>query len=685
MGGHRNTVNQAPDYTGLQLQTSAQGLPVPLAWGRTRGAPNLIDYDDFTVHKKTVGKGGLTGKGTEYTYSATLIMALCEGPIGGITKTYINQGWQSGYVAAGFTQFTGATPQAPWSYMASKHPAKARGYQGMAYLAAANYDLGTSESIPSLSFEIEAPLDSTGYTGGPDADCALVVDDFLTNTQYGCDFPMARVDATTLLSSGAATTTGDSAYQTYCRAMGFGLAPFLSNQEQGIAVLGRWMQITNTAPVWTGYALKFIPFGDHAITGNGVTYLPHSNPPFDFGDDDYIQDNDADPVQMARRDWFDAYGRLAIECRVRDYDYNTAPIDWIDQAAAELLGPRQASMISAHEICDTAMATKVVSLIGARMVYIRNVYTFKVGPEHIRYEPMDTGFITDAAAGIISQPVRIASIEEDDTGDLTFICEEFPGTVGAATPATSGGPAGTAPNSMIAPAAVNAPVIFEPNSAAALFITGSDAPCVICAVSGGTAGVADPNWGGCIVNVSTDGSTYVPIGRVNQPARMGLLSASLATYGGSNPDSGHTLAVNLAESAGTLASASSGATAAAGATLCWVDGELIGPETATLTGTSAYNLTDLYRGLFGSTIAGHSSGTQFARLDNSIFTYQLPAAYIGATLYFKFQSFNIWGNATQDLASCTAYTYTPGGAGYGGGSGGVPGTPTGGAAVTAGP
>jgi hypothetical protein len=49
-------------------------------------------------------------------------------------------------------------------------------------------------------------------------------------------------------------------------------------------------------------------------------------------------------------------------------------------------------------------------------------------------------------------------------------------------------------------------------------------------------------------------------------------------------------------------------------------------------------------------------------------------------IYIKLQSFNGFGGVAggvQDLATCTAYTYTPTGAGFGGGSGGVPTTPTG--------
>ncbi len=43
----------------------------------------------------------------------------------------------------------------------------------------------------------------------------------------------------------------------------------------------------------------------------------------------------------------------------------------------------------------------------------------------------------------------------------------------------------------------------------------------------GTSGVADPNWGGAFVWISTDGNTYQQIGTVLAPARQGLLTAPL--------------------------------------------------------------------------------------------------------------------------------------------------------------
>ena len=84
--------------------------------------------------------------------------------------------------------------------------------------------------------------------------------------------------------------------------------------------------------------------------------------------------------------------------------------------------------------------------------------------------------------------------------------------------------------------------------------------------------------------------------------------------------------------------------------------------TATLTSAHHYSLTYLYRGLFGTAIAPHSTGAQFAFLNGSaIFKYDLPAQYVGREIYIKLQSFNVFGGGLQNIATCTAYTYTPAG------------------------
>lgn len=68
-----------PAATGLQIQTSSNAVPVPIVWGQSKIAPNIIQYVEFKARKvKTGGKGG--GSPKSYAYSATILLGMCEGP-----------------------------------------------------------------------------------------------------------------------------------------------------------------------------------------------------------------------------------------------------------------------------------------------------------------------------------------------------------------------------------------------------------------------------------------------------------------------------------------------------------------------------------------------------------------------------------------------------------------------------
>lgn len=127
------------------------------------------------------------------------------------------------------------------------------------------------------------------------------------------------------------------------------------------------------------------------------------------------------------------------------------------------------------------------------------------------------------------------------------------------------------------------------------------------------------NWGGCTVWLSADGNSYRQIGRIVGAARMGTLTATLPS--GSDPDTTNTLAVDLSESSGVLSSGTQ-ADVDGFRTACFVDDEIVSYETATLTAAHKYNLTYLRRGILGSAVASHASGSQFLRLDDAVFVYQ---------------------------------------------------------------
>jgi hypothetical protein len=202
------------------------------------------------------------------------------------------------------------------------------------------------------------------------------------------------------------------------------------------------------------------------------------------------------------------------------------------------------------------------------------------------------------------------------------------------------------------PGDTNAPIVFEPPAA----LTGGAVEVWLIA-SGGA------DWGGCQVWISTDGSHYALAGTIYRGARQGVLSASLPAAG--DPDMTGTLAVDLTQSRGQLLSGTQ-ADADSFVTLCYCGGELVAYETATLTAAYKYDLTYLRRGAYGTAIGAHAAGTRFARFgpnDPSLFRYSYPTSFVGQSVFIKLPGFNIFGQALQDIAAVSAYSYTLAGTG----------------------
>jgi hypothetical protein len=212
--------------------------------------------------------------------------------------------------------------------------------------------------------------------------------------------------------------------------------------------------------------------------------------------------------------------------------------------------------------------------------------------------------------------------------------------------------AGGGVDTLADPGDSNPPIIFEPPTA----LSGGVLEVWIIA-SGG------PDWGGCQVWVSSDNATYALAGTIYRGGRQGTLTAALPSH--ADPDAANTLSVDLSQSQGQLLSGTL-ADADNFVTLCYCDGELLSYQTATLTALYQYDLTYLRRGVYGTPINAHSSGSNFARFgpnDPSLFRYRYPGNFIGQTIYIKLPSFNIFGQRLQDLSALTADTYILTGAG----------------------
>ncbi|MGL4576357.1 MAG: phage tail protein [Burkholderiaceae bacterium] len=96
MAGKKSTIaTEEPRLGNLRVQTSMQGLAIPMVWGQTRVVGNLVWFGDFqsipvttTTRQGGKGGGGVTQVDTKYEYRAGAIMALCSGPVAGIASAW---------------------------------------------------------------------------------------------------------------------------------------------------------------------------------------------------------------------------------------------------------------------------------------------------------------------------------------------------------------------------------------------------------------------------------------------------------------------------------------------------------------------------------------------------------------------------------------------------------------------
>lgn len=649
MGGTPKTAAQeTPALDHITLQSSAYGQPIPIVYGTFRVPGLVIWYDEFkaTRHEQSqeVGKGGSADvKSVTYTYSACVQMALCEGPIVSFGRVWKDKDVYVATYAAGF-EASDVGPRSnptPWAHLTSAHSAKALGYGGTAWVAAAALDLKNAQ-LGNHTFEVRGFNGTHTHTytdprgasqTAYDAHPKDIITDLLTSTEYGAGWDSSRI----VVALGADGTAGSS-YENYCHAVGFYLSLALTEQSTALDVINGIAESTNSALVWSQGKLKVLPYGDTTATGNGFTFTPDTTVAYALGVDDYVTNGADDPIQVERTNLQDTYNSFPVEYSDRAQDYKVTVAEDPDQADGEAYGLRRASPVNLHYICRPEIATAVSRLKAQRSVWIRNTYKFRLPQRYVLLEPMDLVSLTEPRLGLDAHVVRITEItESEEEGTFEIVAEEWPFGTGTHTLYTAQVGDGTAVNFSADPGNAYAPEGFVPTlqlSAGALQFW--------MVTSGGT------NWGGADVYVSDDATTYKFAGTAYR-ARFGVTVGAITS-------SSTTISVDLTASAGTLIS-----TTAAGAaddlTAIWIDGEVISYQTATLTSAYNYTLTGCLRGRQSTTAAAHSSGAACIRLDEGVFKFPLTYARLGATVYVKLASFNTLGGAKQDISGLSAYTF----------------------------
>lgn len=445
--------NPAVADTRLKIQSSIVGSPRQIGCGQTRIAPTVFGYYDFKATpvdngggKGGGGKGGVvsSGKGgggaTSFSYSATLMFGVGEGPVSSFVGYWNNQDQLKPLTAGNI--FLGTYTQNPWSVIVSRHPSQALAYRGLAYQAIADFGLGQSTALPNFTYEILWRADLTNAISGlPDCNPRDWVKALLSDPDWGAGFPSASV------------ATMD-VFANYCLATGLVISDTLTASQALNNYLTQLVAALNCELVWNG-TLDIRSYGDVALSANGGTYTPAGSVAT-FNDGDYLSNQNGDqqtPIQCVRSSWAeDAPNSVRVECLPRTNQYNPSIVEAKDEALISQFHYRPGQVVTNHFFKSQSSALLSAHLQLARL-YVRNTYSWTADQRWIALDPMDKVTLNSATQNISGLVVRIREISENDDGSLTFTAEEvLPGQAfpyASETPLPNGLPAPCPPGPTI--------------------------------------------------------------------------------------------------------------------------------------------------------------------------------------------------------------------------------------------
>lgn len=438
----------------------------------------------------------------------------------------------------------------------------------------------------------------------------------------------------------------------------FFISPVIDHQDTASSLISKWLEAGMCAAFMSEGLLKLVPYGDTTTAANGCTWTAPSSFPVALDDTCYLpRKGGEDPVKISTGPWQDAYNTVQVQWNNRNSQYAPEITPESIQSAINRYGARIEDPQSWDFITTLPAATYAASIRVKRMVYTRNGWNFALPFNYSYLEPMDVVPITTDSVwnggnsnvnlGVVNKLVRIIKVVDNPGAEgLQITAEDYPFGVHQPTIYNKDLASGETQQNLFANPGDSEVVLFEATNR----LTGFAGNEIWMGATGGK------DWGACNVLVSQDGTTYQQVGTIDVRARLGVLDSTFAN--GADPDTTHSLVVDLAVNSEALESGTS-TDADSGNTLCFVDGEIIAYSAATLTGQDQYTLgTYIRRAQRGSVASSHAAGGLFLRLDDTVFKYTYDPSWAGQTLHFKFQSVNAFGNATQDPSTLTPVSFT---------------------------
>ena len=619
--GRENITSRADRIGEFQINSASYGEVVPVVLGTTRLSGNIIQWEDFTAHEhrksQRVGKGG-GSKNTSitYTYTVAVAIGLCEGPIKGIGKVWIDKEvYQYPNDKIGLTAYLGNREQLPWPYMVGKHPDKALPYSGLAYMAGV-VDMGDRAGLPTFNFEIQGQLLNTG--DGVDVNPA----DYIVHVLKSIGIEETAID-------------GIDNFREYCKQADILIStPPDGKAKKAQQIVSDIADICNCYLFWSNDRLKIVPLADKPIK----TWDPRSQIQYDLTEDDFLSGSDGRLVEYKRKSNSESYNTATVEFINRANSYEKEAVTFEVLADVQRNGMKPAPSYSAHYIYTKARAMYLAEQLAMKRLYERNQYSFKLDWAFCRLEPGDLVTLTESTCGLHKQIVVITDVQEAQDGELQITA--------------IGKPAGVyAPTKYDVHENERPFVDYNKPAQSILDATFIQPPADVMGKGQELwVGVSTPvEWGGCEVWMSDDPTAnFQSMGMINTTARIGKLVSPLSAEG----NSCIVRMVNGMLKSGTHIDAERGNT------VCYINGECLSYETATLNTDGTVTLNNLVRGQFNTPIGSHSAGDKLSRLDEAFMRIPYRKQDVGKKIYAKFTSLNNLGGQQEDISRVKQYEYT---------------------------
>ncbi|MEQ1761566.1 MAG: phage tail protein [Pyrinomonadaceae bacterium] len=599
----------------IRLQGAQQGSPIPIVYGRNRTAGTIIwatGLIESTTTSTSGGKGGGGGVSTtDYSYSTSFAVLICEGTLSKVRRIWANEkviyDWRSGgsptlapYLdSSKIRVYLGTQTTADAAIEADKGAGNVPAHKGMAYAVFEDLPLAEfGNQIPSLTFEVETDH----------ANLKIALEDVagrvgLTSTEY--DFSAVVAYPTRGMIIGARTEAG-RVMEAFARANFFEIV-----ESQGVI---------------------------KAVLRNGTSVL--TIPSDDIGAAEYGDTETARFVETTRSEETELPREFTVSYQSEALDF----LQWTQTARRTVRWSENQEQVSFPMSLADAYARYLADAFLMEAWASRSRHKLTVPYKYLRLDPGDvitipdegggtrTVRIVEMSMGMIAQ-IEIFAVDDDP---IIYVDPGLPASI-----PTGGG-------ASVDSGSVADLVVFETNAAYDFL---ADSP-TLGLVAGRTAAgwkggdaqidprITRSGYGPAVTLASFGSSSSFGYSTADANGVLGSAGPDYELLGGL--DVTNTVRVTMTN--GDLSSCTLDEMITEMRNLCVLGREIFQFQTATLVSGSTYTLSNLIRFargtdflyselLFGGTI--HAQSEAFVLLTNKAMAFGYEPRYIDSTFNFR--------------------------------------------------